>query len=97
MDQRIIDSPDLLKKSFSKETPLFVATETHNMALFGTILFNETKQKQYCLYSLSHLILTSCLLNCCPDMKKSVPQTMLTKPFIIALNARRNCSNAFSL
>ncbi len=47
MDQRIIDSPDLLKKnanSYSKETPLCVATEMLNMALFGTI-FSEIEQK----------------------------------------------------
>ncbi len=53
-------------------------------ALFVNIFVSELSNRQY--YNVSHLKLSS-LFNCCPaDMKKSLPQTMLTK-HIIPLNA----------
>ncbi len=53
-------------------------------ALFVNIVVSVIEQRQF--YNLRHLKLTYFLLNCCPDMKKSLPQTMLTK-HIIPLNA----------
>ncbi len=40
-------------------------------ALFGNIVVSEIEQKT--------IKLTYFLWNCCPDMKKSLPETMLTK------------------
>ncbi len=49
--------------------------------------FSEIEQKnQYCLYNLSYLILTSCLLNCCADTKSVTDHANQTS-HIITLNA----------
>ncbi len=53
-------------------------------ALFVNIVVSEIEQKT--ILQFKTLKLTYFLLNCCPDTKKSLPQTMLTK-HIIPLNA----------
>ncbi len=53
-------------------------------ALFVNIVVSEIEQKT--ILQFKTLKINLFLLNCCPDMKKSLPQIMLTK-HIIPLNA----------